>query len=82
MQIGAFTVGSIQQRYRPGARVAKGQHKAYFELGGSTVVLLFEPGRVAFDEDLLANTEAGLETFVRMGERIGIVPSTKGVDDV
>ncbi len=82
VEIGAFTVGSIQQRYRPGARVAKGQHKAYFELGGSTVVLLFEPGRVAFDEDLHANTEAGLETFVRMGERIGIVPSTKGVDDV
>lgn len=77
VEIGAFTVGSIQQRYRPGAHVAKGEHKGFFELGGSTVVLLFEPGRIELDHDLCANTCSGLETFVRMGERVGRVPSER-----
>jgi phosphatidylserine decarboxylase len=79
VEIGAFTVGSIQQRYQPDKQVAKGDHKGYFELGGSTVVVLFEKGRIRLAEDLCANTQAGLETFVRMGESIGDVPSNRNV---
>ncbi len=82
VEIGSMVVGSIPQRYRPGERVAKGQHKSFFELGGSTVVVLFEPGRIALDEDLCANTETGIETFVRMGERSGSASATKEVDHV
>ena len=33
--------------------------KGYFDFGGSTVVLVFEPGRIRFDDDLLANSERG-----------------------
>lgn len=43
----------------------------YFEFGGSTIVVLFPPGAVKFDEDLLANSNNSLETLVRMGTRIG-----------
>jgi len=71
VEIGAFTVGSIQQRYRPGSAVPKGAHKGYFELGGSTVVLLFEPGAIRLDADLCARTTGGLETYVQLGEAIG-----------
>ena len=71
LEIGAFTVGSIQQRYRPTARVAKGDKKGFFELGGSTIVLLFEPGAIQLDHDLCDKTEEGFETHVRLGESIG-----------
>ena len=71
VEIGAFTVGSIRHRYEPGARVGRADRKAVFELGGSTVVMLFEPGRIRFDADLLDNTARGLETYVKLGESIG-----------
>ncbi len=71
VEVGAFTVGSIQQRYEAGRRIAKGAHKGWFELGGSTVVLLFEKGSIRLDEDLCKLTQAGIETFVRLGDSIG-----------
>jgi phosphatidylserine decarboxylase len=71
VEVGAFTVGSIRQNFTPGVRVSRGAHKGVFELGASIVVLVFEPGAIRFDDDLCRNTQAGLETFVRMGERIG-----------
>lgn len=71
VEIGAFTVGSIRQRYRPGERVAKGERKGSFELGGSTVVLAFAPGAIRLDQDLCDNTAQGFETHIRLGESIG-----------
>jgi phosphatidylserine decarboxylase len=73
VEVGAFTVGSIKQCFRPGVRVCRGDHKGFFELGGSVVALLFESGAIALDQDLCDNTCAGLETFVRLGESIGRV---------
>ena len=40
-------------------------------LGGSTIVILFEKGKVEWDEDLLINGRASLETLVRVGMGIG-----------
>lgn len=71
VEVGAFTVGSIRQCFEAGARVQKGNHKGYFELGGSTVVLLFKPNAIRLDDDLCVNTSRGFETKVRMGESIG-----------
>lgn len=73
-EVGAFTVGSIRQCFEPGQYVAKGTHKGYFELGGSIVVLLFLPGRIEVDADLLTNSNNGLETYLRMGESVGRAP--------
>lgn len=69
-EIGATMVGSIVQRYFPYSAVEKGQEKGHFLFGGSTVVLLFEPGRIEIDEDLVRNTLGKLETRALMGERI------------
>ncbi len=71
VEVGAFTVGSIRQCFTIGRSVAKGEHKGYFELGASLVVLLFKPGAIVFDTDLQQNTAAGLETYLRMGESVG-----------
>lgn len=70
VEVGALCVGRIAQTFRAGP-IEAGQEKGYFEFGGSTVVLVFEPGKLALDEDLLGNTGRGLETLVRMGEGIG-----------
>ncbi len=71
VEVGALTVGSIRQSFRPGARVERGAHKGWFELGGSTVVLVFPPGAIAFDPDLAEWSARGVETFLRMGEQLG-----------
>ncbi len=69
-EIGAALVGSIIQTYTPDSMVEKGNEKGYFAYGGSTVVLIFEKGKVTIDADLLENTKKHLETEVRMGENI------------
>lgn len=74
IEIGAFTVGSIRQRYRPGIEVGKGGRKGFFEVGGSTVVLLFEKGRIEIDRDLCINTRNDIETYVLLGDSIGSTP--------
>lgn len=71
IEVGAMTVGSIVQIYKCGP-VKRGQEKGYFHFGGSTVILLTELGRVVPDEDLLDATARGLETFVKVGTRIGL----------
>ncbi len=77
VEIGALSVGSIRQRFESGARVAKGDPKGCFELGGSTVVLLFRPGAIRLDADLCAATSRELETLVRRGEAIGRASRTR-----
>ena len=74
--MGATNVGSIHHRdSAPGEMVAKGAAKGWFEFGGSSVITLFEPGRVQLCEDLLSMTARGTELYVRMGERMGEVSS-------
>ncbi|KAI8595730.1 phosphatidylserine decarboxylase-domain-containing protein [Dissophora ornata] len=74
VSIGALLVGSIQLTgaSEPGNKVHKGEELGYFAYGGSTCILLFKAGAVQFDEDLVANSQKGVETLVQMGERIGI----------
>jgi len=44
----------------------------YFAFGGSTTLLLFPPGTVAFDEDLIANSRKPIETLVRAGASLSL----------
>jgi phosphatidylserine decarboxylase len=71
IEIGATCVGSIHQTFNQAEAVRKGDEKAYFDFGGSCVVLLFEEGRVSFDPDLIENTRRGLETFAHFGDSLG-----------
>jgi phosphatidylserine decarboxylase len=65
-------VGSIRQTYLPDRPVKKGEEKGYFKFGGSCVITFFERGRIALDADLVENTRNGLETYAKMGERLGM----------
>ena len=67
MEVGAFGVSGIVNR-RCSGHVEKMDEKGYFKFGGSTVVLVFEPGRIRFCEDLVANSAAGRETLVKVGQ--------------
>lgn len=46
-------------------------HSCLMSAGGSTIVVLFEKGVVEWDEDLLVNSRACLETLVRVGMGLG-----------
>ena len=70
-EIGATMVGGIEQTYTPNSTVTKGEEKGYFTFGGSSVMLLFEKGKVKIDSDILENTKNGYETKIYMGEKIG-----------
>lgn len=72
MEIGAMFVGSIVQTYRAGTQVQRGDEKGYFKFGGSTCVMFFEKNSIRFDDDLVASSERGLETLVKMGERLAV----------
>lgn len=69
IEVGALVVGTIVQTYSPGW-VERGQEKGTFRFGGSTVIVLSEPGRVRWDPDLLETSAAGHETLVRVRTRV------------
>jgi phosphatidylserine decarboxylase len=74
IEVGATNVGSIQQSFVPGRAVAKGEEKGLFAFGGSCVITVFQRGRIRFDADVLEQSAQQMETFARMGERLGAAP--------
>ncbi|EME88871.1 uncharacterized protein MYCFIDRAFT_201692 [Pseudocercospora fijiensis CIRAD86] len=69
--VGAMMVGSTVITRKKGDNVKRAEELGYFKFGGSTILLLFEPGVMRFDEDLVANSNGALETLVRVGMSIG-----------
>lgn len=67
VEVGAFGVGSIVNTKTSG-RVEKMDEKGFFKFGGSTVVLVFEQGRIRFSDDLVANSALGKETLIKVGQ--------------
>ena len=62
--IGAMMVGSTIITRKAGERVKRAEELGYFKFGGSTVLLLYEPGAMVYDDDLVANSAGALETLV------------------
>ncbi len=71
MEVGALLVGKIVNYHQSGA-VKRGEEKGRFEFGGSTVILAFEKDKILVDEDILVNSFRGMETKVKLGEKIGV----------
>ena len=71
MEVGALLVGRIVN-YHERKEVKRGEEKGRFEFGGSTVILCLEKNRAVIDEDILLNSSRGIETIVKMGEKIGV----------
>lgn len=74
IEVGATNVGSIRQSFVPGRAVQKGEEKGLFAFGGSCVITIFQPGRIRFDADIVAQSEQCVETYAKMGDRLGVVP--------
>ncbi|MEO6246060.1 MAG: archaetidylserine decarboxylase [Opitutaceae bacterium] len=74
VEVGATNVGSIQQSFVPGRAVTKGEEKGLFAFGGSCVITIFERGRIRFDSDVAEQTANHVETFAKMGDRLGVAP--------
>ena len=62
--VGAMMVGSTVITRRTREKVGRAEELGYFKFGGSTVLLLFEPGTMRFDDDLIDNSNSALETLV------------------
>ncbi|KAI9795987.1 MAG: hypothetical protein M1833_006563 [Piccolia ochrophora] len=62
--VGAMMVGSTVITAKAGEEVKRTDELGYFKFGGSTLLLLFEPGRMEFDDDLVGNSNGALETLV------------------
>jgi phosphatidylserine decarboxylase len=73
VEVGAMMVGSIVQHLPHGGPCRRGQEKGYFQFGGSTVIVILEPGRAVIDADISEYSAKGIETLVRYGERVGTI---------
>lgn len=71
VEIGATNVGSIRETFVAGRAVAKGDEKGMFAFGGSCVVTIFQRGRIKFEPDLVEHSAGHIETYVKMGDRLG-----------
>ena len=70
MEVGALLVGRICNHSETTGSFEKLQEKGYFEYGGSTVILLLKKDAVTVDADILKYSAKGIETKVKIGERI------------
>jgi phosphatidylserine decarboxylase len=71
IEVGATYVGSIHQTFTPSTPQKKGAEKGYFSFGGSCLILLFKPGTIQLDPDLVAASSRSLETLGKMGQSLG-----------
>ena len=69
IEVGAMLVGKIANQPAP-ERFERGDEKGMFLYGGSTVILLIEPGRLRIPEAAFALSAEEREIPVCMGERI------------
>ena len=72
MEVGALLVGKIRNHSETAGKIEKLQEKGYFEYGGSTVILLLKKDAVTVDADIMKYSAQGIETKVKIGERIAV----------
>ncbi len=69
VEVGATCVGKIVQTHTQD-EFLRGEEKGYFLFGGSTVIILGEPGWWVPDKDILDKTADGVESLITLGEQI------------
>jgi len=75
--VGAVKVAGIELTAEPGI-VSKGDEMGRFRYGGSTVVVVFRRGAIAFDPELVRNSSRGVETLVRVASVLGRATASTG----
>ena len=70
--VGASMVGGIElTSCKKGEEVKRGDEHGYFAFGGSSAIILFEPGAIKFDDDLVRRSLMPVETLIQVGDSIG-----------
>jgi phosphatidylserine decarboxylase len=70
VEVGAMMVGKIVQTHPEDRPFARGDEKGYFLFGGSTVIVLGQPGAWKPDSDILEQAARRRETYVKLGDAI------------
>lgn len=76
INIGAFVVGGIIN-LKENSRFTKGDEMGYFDLAGSTIVLLVQSGRISLRGDILSEIRKNGEARVKQGMWIASAPDMK-----
>ncbi len=71
IEVGAMCVGKIVQTFDNSQPFKRGDEKGYFLFGGSTVIILGEPGKWKPEMDILKNTNEDIETYIKLGDTVG-----------
>ncbi|MBR1404179.1 MAG: phosphatidylserine decarboxylase [Treponema sp.] len=71
IEVGAFSVGGIKNHFET-ASFKKGDEKGYFDLHGSTIVLLVQKNALTLLDKVKKITDSGAEYRVKIGECIGV----------
>jgi phosphatidylserine decarboxylase len=71
VEIGALSVGRIDQVHPVNLPFRRGEEKSAFNSADSAIAVFGVPGRWQPSADLVERTNVGVETFVRLGETIG-----------
>jgi phosphatidylserine decarboxylase len=69
--VGATCVGAVHWTHVAEQKYLKGEEVGYFSFGASSIIMLFEPNCIAFDEDLLGASAKHLETKALFGQSLG-----------
>ncbi len=77
VEVGALCVGRIHSLSAP-SEFKKGEENGYFLFGGSTLIQVIKKSALIIDRDISEKSQAGLECFVRLGERLGQVVESVG----
>jgi phosphatidylserine decarboxylase len=78
VEIGAMTVGRVAQVHPLDAPFKRGQEKSVFKFGASAIAAFGEPGKWIPSQDVLDQTEKGVETLLRLGETVAMrMPPTR-----
>ena len=72
IEVGATCVGKIVQSFDESLPFKRGDEKGYFLFGGSTVIVYGQKGRWVPSPDIIKNTELGIETYIHLGDTVGV----------
>lgn len=70
VEVGALLVGKINNHKL--LNFKKGEEKGYFMYGGSTVIILVKKDVVKIDDEIINNSKNEYETYVKLGDKIGV----------
>lgn len=73
VEVGALTVGKINQSYKLNQSYHSGDRKGYFEFGASTVILVLDRDKIEFCDDLIEYSKKKTEVLFKLGTVIGKV---------